>query len=133
MDNIRELENKIAYCGLLCYLCAPDSSCNCKTGNHCGKRESEGGCHQYDCCREKNIQGCWECNDSPCGIDMMAEHMIKVRAFVRCIKEDGVEQFLKYIDKNEKNGFIYHRIGIYGDYDLESEEAILKLLRTGTA
>ncbi len=64
---------------------------------------------------------------------MMAEHMIKVRAFVRCIKEDGVEQFLKYIDKNEKNGFIYHRIGIYGDYDLESEEAILKLLRTGTA
>lgn len=39
--------------------------------------------------------------------------------------------FLKFIERNANNGVVYHREGIRGDYDLESEEAVLRLLRTG--
>lgn len=30
--------------------------------------------------------------------------------------------FLKFIERNANNGVVYHREGIRGDYDLESEE-----------
>lgn len=33
--------------------------------------------------------------------------------------------------KNKKDGIVYHKEGIYGDYDLENEEDVLKLLREG--
>lgn len=33
--------------------------------------------------------------------------------------------------QNAHNGIVYHKNGIYGDYDLENEEAILQILRTG--
>jgi hypothetical protein len=127
----KNLSNTISYCGLICGLCRPDHSCNCKTGNHCGKRLSPQGCYQYNCCREKDIEGCWECEDSPCGIDMMSKEKLKLRAFVRCIKEDGIEAFSQYIVKNAQNGIVYHRNGIFGDYDLDTEEKILNLLRKG--
>jgi hypothetical protein len=61
----------------------------------------------------------------------MSEEKIKLRAFVRCIKEDGIEAFSQYMNRNAHNHIVYHRSGILGDYDLDSEEKILKLLRTG--
>jgi len=129
--NIKNNAFSIAYCGLICGFCKPDGSCNCKTGNHCGKRLSLKGCYQYNCCTSKGIQGCWECNIFPCGHDMMSAEHVKIRAFVRCIKEDGIENFIGYLNNNANNGFIYHREGIIGDYDLNTEEEVLKLLRTG--
>lgn len=63
---------------------------------------------------------------------MLAEDQIKIRAFVTCIKEDGLERFLEYIVRNTSKGIVYHREGIRGDYDLESEAEVLKLLRTGS-
>ena len=88
--------------------------------------------YQHKCCTEKGIEGCWECEQSPCGEDMLAPSKIKMRAFVRCMKEDGIEKFIEYINKNIENGAVYHRSGVIGDFDLDSEEAVLKLLRTGT-
>jgi hypothetical protein len=129
--NEKEISARIAYCGLVCELCSPDHSCNCKTDNHCGKRLSPQGCYQYNCCREKGFEGCWECENSPCGIDMLSKEKLKIRAFVRCIKEDGLEAFSQYINKNAQNCIVYHRSGVFGDYDLDSEEKILNLLRTG--
>jgi len=125
-------ENSIAYCGLLCRLCSVDGSCSCKGKNNCGKILSEEGCYQHKCCTEKGIDGCWECEQSPCGKDMLAPSKIKMRAFVRCMKEDGIEKFIEYINKNIENGAVHHRSGVIGDFDLDSEEAVLKLLRTGT-
>jgi hypothetical protein len=56
-------------------------------------------------------------------------HDIRLRAFVRCAKEEGVEKLAEYVLKNQQNGICY---GHQRDYDgLGSEEAVLKLLRTG--
>lgn len=124
-------ETAIAYCGLICDFCYPGGGCSCKADNHCGKRLSEDGCYQYRCCTAKGINGCWECPDSPCGIDMLAHGKIKMRAFVRCMKEEGVARFIEYLEKNQERGIIYHRSGILGDYDLETEDEVLALLRQG--
>lgn len=122
-------ERSIAYCGLICDFCSPDGGCSCKSDNHCGKRLSPEGCYQYNCCTAKGLSGCWECPDSPCGIDMLAKDKIKMRAFVRCIKEDGMDKFIEYINQNKEKGVIYHREGVFGDYDLPTEEEVLDLLR----
>ena len=124
-------EQSIAYCGLICDFCYPNGGCSCKSDNHCGKRLSPEGCYQYNCCTAKGLNGCWECNDAPCGIDMLAKDKIKIRAFVRCIKEDGIDEFIKYLTRNKENGVVYHRSGIFGDYDLSTEEEVLQLLRKG--
>lgn len=131
MSNNGSIENSLAYCGLVCFLCYPNGGCSCKTDNHCGKRLSTEGCYQYNCCTSKKINGCWECKDAPCGIDMLAPNKVKLRAFIRCIKEDGIENFSKYIETNKRRGIVYHQSGILGDYDLETEEAVLRLLRQG--
>jgi len=53
-------------------------------------------------------------------------------AFAKCIREDGLEKFAQYILRDNENGIIYNRHGRYmGDYDLESENDILDLLRKG--
>lgn len=128
MEN-KEIADSIAYCGLICGMCQPAHICHCKTENHCGKRLSKEGCFQYQCCIEKGLKGCWECELAPCGKDMLAPDKIKLRAFIRCMKEDGLENFDKAIKNNAQQGVVYHRKGIYGDYDLETEEEVLALLR----
>ena len=60
---------------------------------------------------------------------MLAPDKIKMRAFVQCIKEDGIKKFIGYLEKNEKDGIVYHRSGITGDYDLSDEKEVLNLLR----
>ena len=60
---------------------------------------------------------------------MLAPDKIKVRAFVRCMKEDGIDHFIRYIEKNKKRGIRYHKTGIVGDYDLSTEDEVLQLLR----
>ncbi|WP_440977655.1 DUF3795 domain-containing protein [Sedimentibacter sp. LTW-03] len=122
-------ENSIEYCGLVCSFCSIEGKCSCKSGNHCGKRLSPEGCYQYNCCTTKGINGCWECSDFPCGKDMLAKDKIKMRAFVRCIKEDGILKFISYLEQNQKDGIVYHRSGIIGDYDLSNEDEVIQLLR----
>jgi len=129
--NAEQVKNGISYCGLLCCLCSTDGSCNCKTGNHCGKRLSTEGCCQYTCCREKELNGCWECPDFCCDKDMFNEQHLRLKTFVKCIKEDGIDKFAEYILCNFENGVAYHTSGYTGDYDLETEEEILNLLRNG--
>ena len=63
------------------------------------------------------------------GKDMLAIDKIKMRAFVRCMKEDGVDKFINYLMTNAENGFVYHRNGVMDDYDLSTEEHVLELLR----
>lgn len=135
--SVEQVRNSIAYCGLVCLLCRAGAECNCKTGNHCSKRLSPEGCFQYECCIWKGIDGCWECSDAPCDKDMflpIEENRVsarrKIRVFITCIKEDGIDKFSQYILAGIESGIVYHRDGVYGDYDLETEEDILNLLRT---
>ena len=127
--TVEQIKNSIAYCGLICCLCSADGSCDCRTKNECSKKHSPKGCFQYDCCNERGYAGCWECPDFSCDKDMLKK--LRLRTFVKCIKEDGIENFSLYILRNLENGILYHRNGHVGDYDLDTEEAILHLLRTG--
>jgi hypothetical protein len=56
-------------------------------------------------------------------------HDLRIRAFVRCIKEDGLEKLAEYLLENEKRGIHY---GYQKDYDFKnSEDEVLALLRKG--
>lgn len=60
---------------------------------------------------------------------MLAPDKIKMRAFAQCIKEDGIKKFISYLMKKEKDGIVYHRSGVMGDYDLSNEKEVLNLPR----
>ncbi len=62
---------------------------------------------------------------------MFNEQHLRLKTFVKCIKEDGTEKFSAYILRNHNDGVAYHKNGYTGDYDLDTEEAILSLLRNG--
>ncbi len=69
--------------------------------------------------------------DFSCDKDMFNEQHLRLKTFVKCIKEDGTEKFSAYILRNHNDGVAYHKNGYTGDYDLDTEEAILSLLRNG--
>ena len=130
LDKVK-IKISIAYCGLICDLCHLADECDgCKSeNNNCGKHLSEAGCFQRGCCINKNIDGCWECDDFPCDKDMYSDrHDPKVKAFARCIREDGAEAFVDYILKNLKRGL---DVRYQGDYDSKTESEVLTLLRKG--
>jgi hypothetical protein len=127
-----ELKESIAYCGLVCKLCHLTDTCDgCKSENNCcGRHLSTEGCYHYTCCTERGLNGCWECEDFCCKKDMFSNtHDIRLRTFVRCAKEEGIDKLAEYVLKNQMNGIHY---GHQKDYNgLGSEEAVLKILRTG--
>ena len=129
--TVEKIKGSISYCGLLCILCCSDRSCDCHSTNQCGKKSSANGCFQHDCCVKNGFAGCWDCPDFLCGKDMFDDKHLRLKTFVKCIKEDGIDKFSEYILRNYKNGIVYHRDGYTGDYDLETEGEILNLLKNG--
>ena len=116
----------IAYCGLACCLCSENDRCPGCQEDGC---PNHGSCENYRCCREKGLQGCWECPEFPCGAPMLQK--VKPRAFARFAKENGVEALLACLERNRWAGVVYHRQGIWGDYDLPTEGEVLELLEKG--
>ncbi|MBN1797748.1 MAG: DUF3795 domain-containing protein [Spirochaetales bacterium] len=128
--NNRELENSIAYCGLVCKLCHLAGTCNgCKiTETNCGKYLSQEGCYHRDCCTQKNIDGCWECDEYPCARDMfIGKTKGEILGFCTCIKEQGKRKFIEYLVQNMKAGIKYG-IESYGDLNAKQ---VLELLKHG--
>lgn len=131
--TVREIAESIAYCGLVCRFCGLCAGCK-SANNSCSKHLSQEGCYQYDCCIQRGLNGCWECADFSCDKDMFSVgHDVRLKAFVRCAKEDGLEKLAEYLKRNADNGIQYHKgNGLSGDYDgLENETDVLRLLRTG--
>ena len=118
----------IAKCGLACCLCSENNTCK--------------GCHQDDCmdaytcenricCNQKNIDGCYMCDDSTCQKGLFKDK-IKPRAFSEYIRRYSIEDLLNRLEINEQNGIIYHREGIIGDYDdFDNIESLIKFINTG--
>ena len=105
-----EIIKNMGYCGLICSLCHLAKDCSgCKSNhNTCARYLSETGCYHYNCCRERNLNGCWECVDFNCGKDMFSDtHDLRLRAFIRYIKDEGLKELAKCIIKNERNGIKY--------------------------
>ena len=123
--DMKELVDNIGYCGLICKLCNGCSGCKAEE-----VPEEQLQCFHRKCCIEKELNGCWECNGFPCNGNMFSNPKnIRVRAFVRFMKEESPEKLITCITENEKNGIQY---GYQKDYDLkQSEDEVIELLKMG--
>ena len=120
--------NKIAYCGLACCLCSRNDTC---PGCHEGGCDIHGWCKNYNCCREKSLNGCWECSVFPCADTMLDK--LRIRAFARFAKEYGTDELTKCLINNKANGIVYHYDGqLVGDYDkCQTEEEMIEMIKRG--
>ena len=97
--------NLIAYCGLYCKQCFLTQWCgSCRTiYNTCSYATcSPGGvCPNATCCKEKGLEGCYECDELyNChkGFYALDEETNAVRDLVLFIQKYGKKEFMKVID-----------------------------------
>ena len=58
---------------------------------------------------------------------------IKPSTFSLFIQRYGEEELLNCLEENEKNGIVYHRNGISGDYDdFDEPEELIDYILSGT-
>lgn len=116
----------IARCGLACCLCSENTHC---TGCNSGECSGKEWCKNRKCSIEKEINHCYECNED-CKQGLLSK--IKPYAFTQFIKRYGEEYLLDCLEANEKNGIVYHREGITGDYDgFTDSENLIEFIKTG--
>ncbi len=52
--------------------------------------------------------------------------------FTLFVKRYGEDELLDCLERNERNGVVYHREGIIGDYDdFEDVEELIRFIKTG--
>jgi hypothetical protein len=109
-------KDKVAYCGFVCFVCA--GQCACKESDENG----DPNCHQRDCCREKGIEGCWDCDEFPCNLGAFANDDYGGLAMggVLCIRKVGLGRFVELARANLSPDF-----GVYRGRDAEEVLAIL--------
>ena len=119
----------IARCGLACCLCSENKQCGgCDSGN-C---PSYDWCETRKCSLAKGLAGCWLCNDTTCQKGILSK--IKPYGFTQFARKYGLAALLDCLERNEQQGVVYHRSGIFGDYDdCTSLEQLFDMLRRGSA
>lgn len=116
----------IARCGLACCLCAENTKCLGRNSGECSGKE---WCVNRQCSISKDISHCFKC-DEECKKGLL--NKIKPYGFSLFIKRYGEEYLLDCLERNEKNGVVYHREGISGDYDdFDDVEKLIEFIRTG--
>ncbi len=116
----------IARCGLACCLCSENATCKgCDSGDCPGSQ----WCENRKCSIEAGISHCYLC-DKDCRKDILSK--IKPYGFTVFAKQYGIEALLKCLEENEKNGVVYHREGIIGDYDdFDDLEELISFIKNG--
>lgn len=116
----------IARCGLACCLCSENDHCS---GCNSGECPDKAWCENRRCSIEKGIAHCYDC-DAACRKGLLSK--IKPFAFTVFVRRFGEEELLDCLEKNEKNGVIYHREGIIGDYDaFDNVEELISFIKSG--
>ena len=115
-------EKGIAYCGLACCVCSENQTCaGCRNA---GCKDKE-WCKSFNCCKQKRLNGCWECAEFPCPNEMLDK--LRVRTFAKFVAEYGENKLMRCLERNEQNGILYHYEGqLTGDYDLPTTEQGIK-------
>lgn len=133
VKSVSEIADSIACCGLVCMLCHFTDSCDgCRSENNCcglrktsegwGRKMSKELSNGYN---EKGIDGCWQCDIAPCDKGMFLDnHDVRLRAFIKYIKEESKDKLAERLYFNMQNGIYY---GHGKDYDgLGSIDAVIK-------
>ncbi|MDD3212656.1 MAG: DUF3795 domain-containing protein [Eubacteriales bacterium] len=116
----------IARCGLACCLCSENDHCNGCNADSCPDKD---WCENRSCSMEKGLPGCWVCTEE-CRKGLLTK--IKPYGFCLFIRRYGVNALMDCLERNERNGVVYHREGITGDYDhFEDVEELIAFIRTG--
>lgn len=117
----------IGKCGLACCLCSENDKCH---GCNSGECSGVAWCFNYKCTNEKQLSHCYKCSDAACRKGLLTK--IKPYAFNLFIKRYGIEELLKCLEVNEKNGIVYHRNKITGDYDNFTDvEKLINFIKEG--
>lgn len=115
----------IARCGLACCLCSENDQCA-----GCEDCRDSAACENRLCSLEKGAMCCAECGESECRKGLLGK--IRPYGFTQFIRRYGVEKLLDCLEANERKGVVYHREGIWGDYDdFENVEALIEFILTG--
>ncbi len=116
----------IARCGLACCLCSENTKCNGCFSDNCPDYAQ---CENRKCSIEKEFPGCYAC-EMDCKRGLL--NKIKPYGFTLFIKRYGRESLLDCLEKNERQGILYHRKGIIGDYDdFDDVEKLIEFIKTG--
>lgn len=116
----------IARCGLACCLCSENDHCR---GCNSGDCPDKAWCINRKCSIDKGLSHCFECNEN-CRKGLLGK--IKPYGFSLFNKRYGLEELLNCLERNEKNGVLYHRDGINGDYDeFDDAEKLINFIKTG--
>lgn len=101
------------FCALACSLCNNEGCLGCRMDDSVNKE----WCKSKNCCKQKNISGCWECREYPCS-DNIIFAKPKPMAFIELMREYGQDFLEGVLEENEKDGMVYHYDGTNdGDYD----------------
>ena len=120
---VDELVNTIAYCGLICGVCKNvEKGCpGCRNGG------GANDCYQRNCCLEKEFDGCWQCERSPCDkgfFDASDEAWSGLcRGLIQCIKDKGVDKFVSLVQSR------LGKVVEYGDLRFKKEQEIVAMLQ----
>lgn len=86
-------------------------------------------CENKRCSLDKQLEHCYECPEN-CRKGLLSK--IKPYGFTQFIKRYGEETLLDCLEENEKNGIVYHRTGVFGDYDdFDDVETLISFILTG--
>jgi len=125
-DDLMKRELGIARCGLACCLCSENDKCH---GCNSGECPDHDWCENKKCSTAKNLEHCYACTQE-CRKGLLAK--IKPYAFTLFAKRYGENTLLDCLENNEKNGVVYHREGINGDYDAFTDvEELIAFIKTG--
>lgn len=116
----------IARCGLACCLCSENDHC---AGCEAGECPDQSTCENRNCSLTHGIGHCFSCGEE-CRKGLLQKS--KPYAFTLFVKRYGEEELLDCLERNEKNGVVYHRVGVDGDYDdFDDVEQLMEFIRTG--
>ena len=116
----------VARCGLACCLCSENETCG---GCDSGSCPDFAWCENRKCSLQRGISHCHDCPED-CRKGLLDK--IKPYGFTLFIKRYGTDALLDCLERNEKQGVVYHRQGYDGDYDdFDDVEALIRFIRTG--
>ncbi|NOZ67741.1 MAG: DUF3795 domain-containing protein [Deferribacteres bacterium] len=115
--------DNFAYCGLVCGLCreAGEKCRGCRNGG------ADADCYQRNCCIEKGIDGCWQCETFPCDRGYFGDEKWRgiCLGFAHCIRAVGPEEFFGIVESTLGRELDYE------DYLYRDVKDVVKMLCEG--